>query len=618
MNSALHPSGYKNIDIGIGTVELIERPDGTQLLRNKEPLTPYPDTFMSRLDDWAERTPDQVLVARRDATGEWQKVTYTDARQKVRALGQALLDLHLSPERPLMILSGNSIEHLLLAFAAMYVGVPYAPISPAYCLVSKDFGKAKYICELLTPGLLMVDSAAAFAPALAAIRPADAACVAVDPSGFDGEITTFADMLATPITDAVDRAHQAVTPDTIAKFLFTSGSTGMPKGVINTNRMLCSNQEMLVSLMTFHRTQPPVLIDWLPWNHTFGGNHNVGIVLYNGGSLYIDDGKPVPGHIETTLQNLRDISPTVYFNVPKGFELLVEHFERDDQLRELFFRDLNLMFFAGASLSQHVWDRLDALAIKTLGHKIGMLTGLGATETSPSAMFASLEESQSGVIGTPAFGVEIKLVPNGGKTELRVRGPNVMPGYWRQPDVTTKSFDDEGFYCLGDAGKFIDPANPQRGMRFDGRISEDFKLDTGTWVSVGPLRAKVIEAGAPLIKDVVIAGLDKPYVSMLVFTDLEQCRLLTDLSTDASAADVHRHPAVQERFKGILQQLIDTSTGSSNRVQRAVLLHEPARLDAHEITDKGSINQRAVLENRAAIVADLYSDTPSIDVIYLS
>ncbi|WLD58476.1 feruloyl-CoA synthase [Salinispirillum sp. LH 10-3-1] len=609
---------YKALTLGIGTVELIDRPDGSQLLRNKEPLSPYPETLMQRLDEWAERTPDQVLVARRDASGDWQKLTYADAHQKVRALGQALLDRDLSAERPVVILSGNSIEHLLLAFAAMYVGVPYAPISPAYCLVSKDFSKAKYICELLTPGLLFVDSAGQFGPALSVIQSTDTTCVAVDASGYDGAATSFADLLNTPITDAVDRAHNAVTADTIAKFLFTSGSTGMPKGVINTNRMLCANQEMLASLMTFHRTQPPVLIDWLPWNHTFGGNHNVGIVLYNGGSLYIDDGKPVPGQIDITLQNLREISPTVYFNVPKGFELLVEHLERDDALREHFFKDLNLMFFAGASLAQHVWDRLDALAIKTLGHKIGMLTGLGATETAPSAMFASLEESQSGVIGTPAFGVEIKLVPNGGKTEIRVRGPNVMPGYWRQPDITAKSFDDEGFYCLGDAAKFIDPTNPQRGMRFDGRISEDFKLDTGTWVSVGPLRAKVIEAGAPLIKDVVIAGLDKPYVSMLVFTDVEQCRALSGLGPEASNTDIHYSPAVRARFESLLQHLIDTSTGGSNRVARAVLLDEPPRLDAHEITDKGSINQRAVLENRAAVVTDIYSATPSNDVIRLS
>lgn len=606
--------GFKDVEMGTGTVELVTQADGSQILRNIEPLGDYPDAIMSRLDYWAGVAPERVMVARRNAEGQWVEVTYAQACEQVRALAQALLDRGLSAEQPLVILSGNSIEHLLLAFAAMYVGIPYAPISPAYCLVSKDFGKARYICELLTPGLYMVDKAADFAPALNNFANG-VEVIAVEPEGYDGKITAFADLLATPVTDAVDQAHAAVTPDTIAKFLFTSGSTGMPKGVINTNRMLCSNQEMLASNMRFLRKQAPVLVDWLPWNHTFGGNHNVGIVLYNGGSLYIDDGKPVPGLFDITLQNLREISPTIYFNVPKGFEFLADRLEQEDDLRERFFRDLNLMFFAGASLAQHVWDKLDAMAIKTIGAKVGMGTGLGATETAPSAMFASIEESQSGVIGTPALGVEVKLVENGGKLELRVKGPNVMPGYWRQPDVTAKSFDEQGYYKLGDAGKFIDPDKPQRGMRFDGRISEDFKLDTGTWVSVGPLRAKVIDAGAPLIKDVVIAGLDKPYVAMMVFTDEEQCRKVSGLGSDASLTEVLESSPVRDRFKTVLKHLADTSTGSSNRVRRAVLLDEPPRLDAHEITDKGSINQRSVLENRADIVADLFSKTPSDRVI---
>lgn len=606
--------GFKDVNIGVGTVELITQADGSQILRNKEALGDYPDAIMSCLDRWAEQAPDRVLVARRNGTGEWIEVTYAQALGQVRSLAQALLDRGLSAEQPLVILSGNSIEHLLLAFAAMYVGIPYAPISPAYCLVSTDYGKARYICDLLTPGLYMVDNASEFAPALNSFAGATEV-IAVDPSGYNGKVTAFADLLQTPVTDAVDKAHAAVTPDTIAKFLFTSGSTGMPKGVINTNRMLCSNQEMLASNMCFMRDEPPVLVDWLPWNHTFGGNHNVGIVLYNGGSLYIDDGKPVPALFEKTLQNLRDVSPTIYFNVPKGFEILADQLEQDDALREKFFRDLNLMFFAGASLAQHVWDKLDAMAIKTIGAKVGMLTGLGATETAPSAMFASMEESQSGVIGTPAIGVEIKLVENGGKLEVRVKGPNVTPGYWRQPDVTAKSFDEDGYYKLGDAAKFLDPNKPQRGMRFDGRISEDFKLDTGTWVSVGPLRAKVIEAGAPLVKDAVIAGLDKPFVAMMVFTDEEQCRKLSGLGAQASLTEVLDSKPVRDRFKAVLKHLAETSTGSSNRVRRAVLLDEAPRLDAHEITDKGSINQRSVLENRADIVADLFSKTPSNRVI---
>ncbi|NIC36234.1 feruloyl-CoA synthase [Halomonas desiderata] len=610
----LHP--FRDVHLGTATARLVSRDDGTQLLSIEEPLGDYPATLLECLERWADEAPERTFVARRDASGEWQRLSYADTLSRVRCLAQALLDHELSVERPLVILSGNSIEHLLLALAAMYVGVPFAPISPAYSLVSRDYAKLRHIVELLTPGLLLVDKAKDFAPALAAVQPADCGCVAVDTTGFPG-IDAFESLLDTPPTEAVEAARAAVTPDTIVKFLFTSGSTGMPKGVINTHRMLCSNQEMLASLMPFMRDEPPVLVDWLPWNHTFGGNHNVGIVLYNGGSLYIDDGRPVPGEFEKTIANLREIAPTVYFNVPKGFEILVDYLKREDALRETFFSRLNLMFFAAAGLSQHIWDELDRLAIQTLGCKVGMLTGLGATETAPSAMFASLEESKSGVVGLPARGVTIKLVPNSGKLECRVKGPSVMPGYWRQPELTAKSFDEEGFYCLGDAVKFIDPDDPQRGMRFDGRISEDFKLDTGTWVSVGPLRARIIEAGAPHVKDVVIAGIDKPYISVMVFPDLEKCRELAGLGREVDAATVLASEPVRERFRQMLRDLDAHSTGSSTRVRRLVLLDEPPRLDAHEITDKGSINQRAVLDNRAAIVDELYREPPPPSVLQL-
>ncbi|MFQ3789547.1 feruloyl-CoA synthase [Halomonas sp. A29] len=600
---------FRDVHLGTATARLILRDDGTRLLSIEEPLGAYPDSLLDCLERWAHEAPERTFVARRDAGGEWQRLSYAETLTRVRCLAQGLLNRELSAERPLAILSGNSIEHLLLALAAMYVGIPFAPVSPAYSLVSRDYGKLRHIVELLTPGLLLVDKADDFAPALAAVQPADCECLAIDPASHTG-VRGFGELLDTPVTAAVDEARATVTPDTIVKILFTSGSTGMPKGVINTHRMLCANQEMLASLMPFMRDEPPVLVDWLPWNHTFGGNHNIGIVLYNGGSLYIDDGRPVPGEFETTIANLREIAPTVYFNVPKGFEILADYLKRENALRETFFSRLNLMFFAAAGLSQHIWDELDRLAIQTLGCKIGMLTGLGATETAPSAMFASLEESRSGVVGLPARGVTIKLVPNGGKLECRVKGPNVMPGYWRQPEVTAKSFDEEGFYCLGDAVKFIDPDDPQRGMRFDGRISEDFKLDTGTWVSVGPLRARIIESGAPHVKDVVIAGLDKPYVSIMVFPDLEKCRELAELGGTADAATVLASEPVRERFLHMLRDLDAHSTGSSTRVRRVVLLDEPPRLDAHEITDKGSINQRAVLENRADIVEALYREPP--------
>ncbi|MBB3139639.1 feruloyl-CoA synthase [Halomonas organivorans] len=607
---------FRDVRLGEATAQLTRRDDGVQLLRVAEPLGDYPDTLMDCLDRWAAEAPARCFVARRDDTGQWQRLSYADALERVRCLAQCLLDAGLSVERPLVILSGNSVEHLLLAMAAMYVGIPYASISPAYSLVSRDFVKLRHIVDLLTPGMVMVDRADDFAAALAAVKPDDCECLAVEPGAVDGA-RQFRELLDTPVSEAVDSAHAAVTPDTIAKFLFTSGSTGMPKGVINTNRMLCANQEMLAAQMPFLRDEPPVLVDWLPWNHTFGGNHNAGIVLYNGGSLYIDDGRPVPGEFDKTLDNLREIAPTIYFNVPKGFEILVEHLKRDDALRETFFSRLNLMFFAAAGLSQHVWDELDRLAIQTLGCKVGMLTGLGATETAPSAMFASLEESRSGVVGLPARGVTVKLVPNGGKLECRVKGPSVMPGYWRQPEITAKSFDEEGFYCLGDAVKFIDPETPQRGMRFDGRISEDFKLDTGTWVSVGPLRARVIELGAPHVKDVVIAGIDRSHVSILVFPELDKCRELAGAGREATVAEVLASEPVRERFRRLLGELAEHGTGSSNRVRRAVLLDEPPRLDANEATDKGSINQRAVLENRAAIVDELYADAPSERVLRL-
>ncbi|MDX5432553.1 MAG: AMP-binding protein, partial [Halomonas sp.] len=358
-------SSFRDVRLGTATAKLILRDDGTQLLTVEEPLGDYPDTLLECLERWADETPERTFVARRDGAGEWQRLSYAETLARVRRLAQGLLNHGLSVERPLAILSGNSIEHLLLSLAAMYVGIPFAPVSPAYSLVSRDYGKLRHIVELLTPGLLMVDKAKDFAPALAAVQPADCDCVAVEAEGFP--LGTFDELLDTPVTAAVEEARAAVGPDTIVKFLFTSGSTGMPKGVVNTHRMLCANQEMLASLMPFMRDEPPVLVDWLPWNHTFGGNHNVGIVLYNGGSLYIDDGRPVPGEFEKTIANLREIAPTVYFNVPKGFEILVDYLKREDALRETFFSRLNLMFFAAAGLSQHIWDELDRLAIQTLG-----------------------------------------------------------------------------------------------------------------------------------------------------------------------------------------------------------------------------------------------------------
>ena len=442
----------------------------------------------------------------------------------------------LSPERPIAIISGNDIEHALLGMAAMYVGIPYAPISPAYSLMSTDFGKLRMMMDLLTPGLVFANDGGAFARAVVTAVPEDVELVVTRNPPPNRKATLFADLLGAEDQTSVAAAHAKVTPDTIAKFLFTSGSTGQPKAVINTHRMLCSNQAMIGAGFAFVTDEPPVVIDWLPWSHTFGSNHNFNMVLVNGGSLYIDDGNPTPPGVPKTVRNLHDIAPTIYFNVPKGYEALVPHLHADKQLRETFFSRLKVLFYAGAGLNQVTWDELTKLAIETTGERIIFLSSLGSTETSPLALACTIDFDRAGNIGLPAPGVELKLVPNEGKLEARLRGPHITPGYWRQDEITRAAFDDEGFYKIGDALKFADPNEPSKGLLFDGRIAEDFKLSTGTWVSVGPLRARFIDHFAPYVRDVVFAGPDRDDIVALVFPDVEACRKLSGLAADAAPA----------------------------------------------------------------------------------
>ena len=455
----------------------------------------------------------------------------------------------------------------------------------------------------------MFASGPAYQKAIAAAVPAETPVV-LGEGTLEGRATVpFAELLATAPTAAVDAAHARVGPDTIAKFLFTSGSTKLPKAVVNTQRMLCANQQMIRQCFPALQQEPPVLVDWLPWNHTFGGNHNIGITLYNGGTLYIDEGKPTPALIGETLRNLREIAPTIYFNVPKGFEEIANALEVDEVLRKTFFSRVRMFFFSGAGLSQPVWDKLDAVAEKECGERIRMLTGLGMTETAPFAICANAHEVKSGHIGLPAPGIEIKLVPMADKQEVRYRGPNVTPGYWRAPEQTAESFDAEGFYCSGDAAKPMDPADPGRGFMFDGRIAEDFKLNTGTFVSVGPLRAKIIAAGDPLVQDVVIAGINRSEVGVLFFPRLDACRAFVELPADAPATACSAAPKLRAFFQRLVDVLHSTGSGSSTRVARALVLAEPPSIDKGEITDKGSINQRAVLTHRDADVVRMYLGT---------
>jgi len=598
-------------------VTIERRDDGTIYLRPKKPLGEYPKRLTDRLHHWASVAPGRVFMAEREPSGGWRQISYAQLLSTSRHIASALLSRGLSAERPVVILSGNSIDHALVAFGALYAGIPFCPVSPAYSLVSKDYGKLAYLMKLLTPGLVFVDDAGKFADALETNVSLGTEIAASRGALSGRDVAKLADLLATPIYPGLDAAHDTIGPGTIAKFLLTSGSTGNPKAVINTQAMICANQVMLRETMAFLKDEPPVIVDWLPWNHTFGGNHNIGLTLYNGGSMYLDQGKPMPGGIEETVRNLREISPTVYFNVPKGYESLLPYLRDDSRLRQKFFARLHAMFFSGAALSPYVWNSLDELAVKETGSRVPMLTGLGATETAPFFMSVNPSTSRSGHVGLPVPGNDAKLVPDNGKLEVRARGPNVTPGYWRQPELTAKAFDEEGFYKFGDALKPADPNDFHAGFDFDGRIAEDFKLASGTWVSVGPLRARFIAACAPLVRDVVIAGINRDEISALVIPDLDGCRLinptlpLDDLK--AAAADPLIRAAFAERF----QKLLASSTGSSTRIARAVLIDAPLSIDRGEVTDKGSINQRAVLEHRSQLIEELYSPTPSSRVITL-
>ena len=611
-----HP--LRAISFGNPAVEIDRRDNGTIYLKPKMALGEYPVRLTDRLHHWAALEPNRIFMAERDASGGWRQITYAQLLASTRSIASALLTRGLSPDAPIVILSGNSIDHALVAFGALYAGIPFCPVSPAYSLVSKDYGKLAYLMKLLTPGLVFADDATKFAGALGAHVPDQAEIVASHGTVPGRGVTMLADLLATPQHPALDAAHDAIGPDTVAKFLLTSGSTGNPKAVINTQRMICANQVMLRETLAFLKDEPPVIVDWLPWNHTFGGNHNIGLTLFNGGSMYLDDGKPMPGGIEATVRNLAEISPTVYFNVPKGYESLLPYLRDDKALRAKFFHRLHAMFFSGAALSPHIWNSLDELAVLETGYRVPVLTGLGATETAPFFMSVTPSTSRSGHVGLPVSGNEAKLVPNDGKLEVRARGPNVTPGYWRQPELTAAAFDEEGFYKFGDALKPVDPDDLGAGFDFDGRIAEDFKLASGTWVSVGPLRARFVAACAPLVRDVVIAGINRDEVSALVVLDLDGCRLVNPALPPDDLAAAASDSVIRAAFRERLTDFLATSTGSSTRITRAALIDTPLSIDRGEVTDKGSINQRAVLDHRSDLIDELYSPTPAAHVITLS
>ena len=589
--------------------------EGVVYMRERRPLGAYDVRLTDSLERWAAEAPSRAFLAERAPDGDWRRITYADALGRVRGLAQGLIDRRLSVERPIVILSGNGIDHALLALAAMYVGVPYAPIAPAYSLQARDFASLRQVFERMQPGLVFAADGERFERALSSVLPDGVELVVTTSAPASIAATAFSTLADTSPTAAVDAARNAVGPDTIAKVLFTSGSTGRPKGVVNTQRMLCSNQEMIRSVLMFLRDAPPVLCDWSPWNHTAGGNHNFGLILQNGGTLYIDDGKPTPAMFAATVRNFREVRCTAHFAVPRVYEMLMPHLRSDAVLRETFFADLRLLFYAAAGLGQRFWDELREVSIEACGEEILIMTGFGATETAPFAFSTGTEGAFAGMVGFPAPGMDVKLAPAGAKLEARVRGPNITPGYWRDDELTRDAFDDEGYYRLGDAMRFVDPGDPARGLVFDGRLAEDFKLSTGTWVSVGPLRARILAAAAGFAQDVVLSGPDRDFVGALVFPNMVACRETAGLDAGAPPADVLAHPRVREIFQAAFDRLARGGTGSSTFVARVLLLDEPPSLDAREVTDKGSLNQKIVLQHRAALVDEVHAAAPSPRVI---
>ncbi len=582
-----------------------ERRGDTTILQCPEPLDPLPGHLISILRQQAKDHPDRPFFRERDADGHWHATTYGEVRRAADSIAQSLIDRGCGPNRPLAILSDNSTEHALLTFGAMTARVPVMPVSPAYSLMSKDHEKLKSIFNRTDPAVVFVQSPELYARAIAALDMEGRHLLVAETAPEAMQAEVLSSWLETRPGNQVEERVAGIDFDTVAKILLTSGSTGVPKGVLNTHRMMVSNQVAMAQVCAFVRQEPPILLDWLPWNHTFGGNFNMNMVLFNGGTLHIDAGRPLPGRIEQTAANLREVSPTVYLNVPRGYDLLLPLLESDRDACFGLFNQLRVLFFAGAALPANVWKRLDQLAVGTRGQRVPILTSLGSTETAPAGTYINWFPKSTGNIGVPLPGNAIKLVPNGDKLEVRMRGPNISPGYYLEPALTEAAFDEEGYFRIGDAGRLEDHDDPGEGIVFDGRVAENFKLTSGTWVHAGQLRLQAIAAASPVIQDAVVTGQDRGEIGLLAFASLDGCRSIA--GAEGEIGELVRDPRVRETLRNGLAGHNRDNPGSSTRIRRVMLITDPPQIDAGEITDKGYINQRAVLGNRRELVEQLYS-----------
>lgn len=604
-------SKTRHVDIWSPQLDWEERPDGSFRVWRKDTLPPYPRHMSERIFDWADKTPDRTWMAERGADGEWIRVSFRQLADQIQSVAQALIDLGLTDETPIMVLSGNSLKHAILVLAAQHIGVPTAAVSTGYSLSSDDFDKLISITKQITPGMVFVEQADPFQKAIATF-PVDTIVVTGAGSIPSHRSINWDDLTAPIPTDAVATRHAKTGPDTVAKFLFTSGTTGSPKAVIQTQRMLCANQQQVLNCFAFMKSERPVFVDWAPWNHTASGNKVFYMTIYNGGTYYIDHGKPTPSAMAETIKNLREISPTWYFNVPAGYEMLLEAMENDAVLRTTFFKDVNMLMYAGAGLSSQLWEKLKSVAVETTGEEILLTTGLGSTETGPFAIYCTEPQETPGNVGIPAQGVELKLVPASGKLEVRLKGPNITPGYWCDPETTAKAFDDEGYFSMGDALRFRTPNDPTKGFFFDGRIAENFKLFTGTWVAVGAVKTQLNDALAGLTRDVVIAGEDRTELAALLVPFRPAIERIVPGGADLNDADLVNHPALHKEAARLLTLYAKQVKGSSRQVKRVLFLEQPLQLKTGELTEKGSVNQRAVLRNNEALIEALYSNDPRV------